>query len=159
MMWMEAWQRVPTGSMPEDDELIAAIIGMPLSFFGVHKRLLMRGWERHSDGLLYHRYLTGQALKMLRERKAWRTRQRHSRDSQAVDYLPVTVESRADVDLTLTKKRTSTAAPVDKSAAATTWAEHWKAQGKAFGIEAKQGESTGDYCRRAQAFAKEKAAK
>lgn len=38
----------------------------------------------------------------------------------------------------------------------TTWTEHWKAKGKAFGIEAKPGESDGDYCRRVQAFAKDR---
>lgn len=56
-------------------------------------------------------------------------------------------------------KRTSTTAPVDNSGdnsakKAATWTEYWKAQGKASGIEPKQGESTGDYCRRVQAFAK-----
>jgi hypothetical protein len=37
-----------------------------------------------------------------------------------------------------------------------TWAEHWTAQGKAFGIIPKQGETTGDYCRRVIAMEKSK---
>lgn len=57
------------------------------------------------------------------------------------------------------QKRTSTTAPGDNSGdnsatKAATWTEYWKAQGTAFGIETKQGESTGDYCRRVQASAK-----
>lgn len=61
------------------------------------------------------------------------------------------------VGVEVDKKRTSTAVPVDKSepAKAQTWAEHWKAEGKAFGIEPLQGEKAGDYCRRIQAWAKE----
>jgi hypothetical protein len=34
------------------------------------------------------------------------------------------------------------------------WAENWLAQGKALGIQAKHGESEGDYCRRVQEFSK-----
>jgi hypothetical protein len=37
------------------------------------------------------------------------------------------------------------------------WAEHWTAQGKAFGINAKPGETTGDYCKRVISLIKAKA--
>lgn len=46
--------------------------------------------------------------------------------------------------------------PVDNLATAKTWTDYWTSKGKAFGIEAKAGESKGDYCRRIQAFAKAK---
>jgi len=88
--------------------------------------------------------------------------------------LPVTLPVRNEdvllgvgvgVGVEVSQKRTSTASPVDnfqpvdksahrETAKALTWAEHWKAQGKAFGIEAKQGEASGDDCRRVQEFAK-----
>lgn len=52
--------------------------------------------------------------------------------------------------------------PVDNSTAAATtkpktWAQFWKAQGAAFGIKPIQGETEGEYCRRVQSIAKEKA--
>ena len=56
------------------------------------------------------------------------------------------------------QKRSSAAQPVDNfPPKSRSWSEHWKAQGKAFGIDPKPGESDGDYCRRVQAFAKSKA--
>jgi hypothetical protein len=44
-------------------------------------------------------------------------------------------------------KRTSTEA-VDKLSSGVTWAEFWTAKGKALGINARKGETEGDYCRR-----------
>lgn len=60
------------------------------------------------------------------------------------------------VEVGVDKKRTSTAAPVDKSASkpTITWTQHWTSQGKALGIEAHPGESNGDYCRRVQQLVK-----
>lgn len=56
------------------------------------------------------------------------------------------------------QKRSSAAQPVDNfPPKSRSWADHWKARGKAFGIDPKPGESDGDYCRRVQAFAKAKA--
>ncbi len=137
MMWMQAWMRVPTGTMPNDDELVGAIIGMPLSFFNVHKRLLMRGWVRHSDDLLYHRYLTAQVLRMLRERREWRSRQNRARTTQNIDSNNVTKESLPDVDLTVTKKGTSTVQPVDKS----TYKSIVQGMAESFGMKPKNGET------------------
>ncbi len=63
------------------------------------------------------------------------------------------------VGVGVNQKRSSQTSPVDNSVdnstpKASTWTEYWTAKGRAFGIETKQGESTGDYCRRVQAFAK-----
>jgi len=62
------------------------------------------------------------------------------------------------------KKKQFGKAPVDnfpergeiENAKSESWAEHWTAQGKAFGIIPKQGETTGDYCRRVIAMEKAK---
>jgi hypothetical protein len=62
------------------------------------------------------------------------------------------------------KKKQFGKAPVDnfpehgeiENAKSESWAEHWTAQGKAFGIIPKQGETTGDYCRRVIAMEKSK---
>ena len=44
--------------------------------------------------------------------------------------------------------------PVDNSKAMRSWAEHWKAKGKALGMNPHPGESEGAYCRRVQDHAK-----
>jgi len=74
--------------------------------------------------------------------------------------LPVTSPERnGDVSLGVgvrgLKNEVRTPQPVDNfPKAKRSWAEHWKAQGKAFGINPNPGESEGDYCRRVQEFAK-----
>lgn len=104
MLWFEAWQQRPVASLPDDDEEIAAIIGMPMSLFALHRKILMRGWTRHDDGRLYHKILTDLALTMVRERKAYITRQ--NRHRQPVELPAVTRDntvtppvSHADVDV------------------------------------------------------------
>jgi hypothetical protein len=62
MLWHTAWQQVPAGSFSDDDRVIAAKIGMDYRLFVAHKDILMRGWERYSDGRLYHPVLVEQVL-------------------------------------------------------------------------------------------------
>ena len=77
MVWMEAWESVPVGTYPaDDDEMIAARIGMDQHEFEVRRKTLMRGWYRCSDGNLYHPYLGGMIAKMLGKRVASKERQR-----------------------------------------------------------------------------------
>lgn len=83
MLWLEAWNSVPVGTYPaDDDEMIAARIGMDYDEFTRARRHLMRGWVRHSNGLLYHSYITDCVLRMVSRRKntasrvnRWRNRQ------------------------------------------------------------------------------------
>lgn len=74
MLWMTAWKQVPCGSLPDDDELIAVRIGMPLDMFQASKHRLLRGWWRADDGRLYHRVLTERVLDMLAKKEKERVR-------------------------------------------------------------------------------------
>lgn len=83
LLWMTAWEQTPVASLPDDDMLIAARIGMPIDAFAQAKGVLLRGWALADDGRLYHRTLTELVLAMEerkqkeRERKAgYRARQR-----------------------------------------------------------------------------------
>jgi len=77
MVWMESWESVPVGTYPaDDDEMIAARIGMDQHEFEVRRKMLMRGWYRCSDGNLYHPHISEMILKMLSKRVATRERQR-----------------------------------------------------------------------------------
>lgn len=72
-------------------------------------------------------------------------------------------DARSEAVAVAVLKKSSSVEPVDNSAQqstdnAVTWAEHWKAKGKALGIESKPGESTRAYCDRVIAACKPKSA-
>lgn len=82
MLWAVAWEQVPCGSLPSDDELIAARLGLDLESFMTMKRVLLRGWWLAEDGRFYHDVMVSRVSAMLekkdkdRARKAgWRSRQ------------------------------------------------------------------------------------
>jgi hypothetical protein len=68
MLWMTAWDQVPCGSLPDNDELIAVRIGMPLDMYMASKERLLRGWWKADDGRLYHHTMTERVLDMLEKR-------------------------------------------------------------------------------------------
>ncbi|TJY59420.1 DUF1376 domain-containing protein [Sinimarinibacterium sp. CAU 1509] len=69
MLLMVAWEQTPCGSLPDNDELIAVRIGMPLETFTAAKKVLLRGWHKAADGRLYHRTLTEHVLEMIGRRR------------------------------------------------------------------------------------------
>lgn len=74
MLWMTAWEQTPCGSLPDDDELIAARIGMPLDQFQAARARLLRGWWQADDGRLYHDTMTERVLEMIERRDGERNR-------------------------------------------------------------------------------------
>ncbi len=69
MLWMTAWRQVPSGSMPNDEEVVAALIGMPPKLWSKHRKAMMRGWSLADDGLLYHPTVSARVLEMLDYRR------------------------------------------------------------------------------------------
>ena len=94
MLWAMSWRSTPTGSLPDDDRLIAARIGMPLAMFQTHRETLLRGWIRHADGRLYHDVITVQVATMLDVRRgdAKRAAKNRAEKNQA-DTVKVRAES------------------------------------------------------------------
>ncbi|MEB2544300.1 hypothetical protein [Burkholderia cenocepacia] len=80
MLWMTAWEQTPCGSLPDDDELIAARIGMDLEQFQSSKKRLMRGWWVAEDGRLYHNTMVERVLEMLETRDKERARKAGQRE-------------------------------------------------------------------------------
>lgn len=68
MVWIESWTQFPAGSMPDDDNVIAARIGMSKAEFEDCKDVLMRGWWKASDGRLYHPVITEQVVDMVKRK-------------------------------------------------------------------------------------------
>jgi hypothetical protein len=109
MLWLESWNQIPAGSYPDDDEYIAAILGIDQEYFNGHRKTIMRGWVRYSDGRLYHPYITEQVLEMLENRRSSALRQRRFRDNKRIesesnalltgDNALVTGQSHAEVEV------------------------------------------------------------
>jgi hypothetical protein len=94
-LWVESWRSIPVGTFDDDDELIAARIMMPEALFQAHRKTLMRGWVRHSDGLLYHPVITELVINLVtwrdreRDRKrAYRERMSRGTDAGQVGQIP-----------------------------------------------------------------------
>ena len=68
-LWFRAWQRTPCGTLPSQDALIAAVIGMHVEEFFAHRSVLLRGWVKHRDGLLYHRVIIEMVWHMMGKRR------------------------------------------------------------------------------------------
>lgn len=92
MQWMTAWRQVPCGSLPNDDEIIAALIGMPAELWEKHRKVLMRGWVDGNDGRLYHATVSVRVLEMLdyRSKQAKRVAdfKIRQREQHAANALP-----------------------------------------------------------------------
>jgi hypothetical protein len=91
-IWMESWFSVPVGSMPAERRLFSRRIGCKVAFLDAHAEILMRGWELHSDGLLYHSFIVGQVLAMIAKRtksrekvSEWR-KKRRDQDGDVTSY-------------------------------------------------------------------------
>jgi len=82
MMWHVGWQQKPAGSFSNNDEVIAAKIGMDIRTFRGNREVLMRGWELHSDGRLYHPVIVDQVLAYLDKAERERIKKANYRDRQ-----------------------------------------------------------------------------
>lgn len=91
LLWSEAWQQTPCGSLADDDELIALLIDMPAPAFAKHRAVLMRGWWKADDGRLYHDTITERVLAMLAKR-AKDAKRAADRRGRADDHPPTPPE-------------------------------------------------------------------
>jgi len=83
MLWATAWEQTPCGSLPNDDELIAARIGMPIKLFAKHRAVLMRKWWPADDGRLYHAVLVQRVIEMMKTRRSESDRKAAARAREA----------------------------------------------------------------------------
>jgi uncharacterized protein YdaU (DUF1376 family) len=110
MLWMVAWEQTPCGSMPTDDLLVAAKIGMTPKAFAKAKPALMRGWWRADDGRLYHKVIAERVSEMLAFRKKDKARKQTPKGAN-VDSTGIPPDSTTTPD---TGTRTSNSLPVGK---------------------------------------------
>lgn len=85
MLWLTAWRQVPCGSMPADEQVIAAKIGMPPKAWAKHRATLMRGWWKADDGRMYHPTLAARVEEMMKRRRSDSDRQHAKRLREAAE--------------------------------------------------------------------------
>lgn len=113
LLWAEAWEQTPCGSLPNDDELLGLLLGLEPEEFAKHKPVLLRGWWLADDGRLYHDTITERVQDMLKARAANAKRvaghKAKKRDSGSGNALPpdrTTITDPGSYD-TRTRTRTS----------------------------------------------------
>jgi len=72
LLWCASWHQVPAASLPDDDDELANICGYSRARreWSKVRAGALRGWERCSDGRLYHRAVAGKALEAWIEKLA-----------------------------------------------------------------------------------------
>lgn len=177
MLWWRSWRQLPTGTLPDDDAVIAAHIGMDPAAFKKGRATLMRGWWKAQDGKLYHPVLSELVNERLAEREAWRKRQTRTRhvtgDSSVSHDIPIVSHGHAGAgagagggaipisNVVQNPPRDASTPPhphnaVDKiHKSKGNGAERWDkaeqtidAKGREIGLAAKPGESYFDYTQR-----------
>lgn len=96
MMWFAAWRQVPCGSLPGDEQVIAAKLGMPPKAWAKHRAVLLRGWSLADDGRMYHVTMTQRVIEMMTRRRSDSDRQAARRRREAEEAARQAAESRAD---------------------------------------------------------------
>ena len=112
MLWLTAWEQRPVGSLPNNHEVTAALIGMDRRIFAAHADILLRGWRLHADSRLYHPVITEHVLRMVEKRV--KDRERVSR-WRACNALP-TRDQRVSTTPTPTPTPKEDTHPADESA-------------------------------------------
>ena len=100
MVWIESWTQVPCGTLPDDDTVIAARIGMPLPEFKASKEVLMRGWWKANDGRLYHPVITEQVTAMVAKKARHAEVQANSRKKKREGATTDSEEPETDGEVT-----------------------------------------------------------
>ena len=68
-LWLLAWRQVPCGSLPAEEDVISALLGMLPKAWAKHRRVLLRGWYGAEDGRMYHPTITARVLEMMERRR------------------------------------------------------------------------------------------
>lgn len=88
MLWSASWLQFPCGSLPASDESIALRIGQTPQWFRAHRHILMRGWQLHADGRLYHSQITAMVLHMTGKRRCEVVKKQRQRKQALESNVP-----------------------------------------------------------------------
>jgi len=63
LLWCRAWLNRPHASLPDNDKILASYAGMPLPKWRKVRDMALRGFQKCSDGRLYHPLLAADAVR------------------------------------------------------------------------------------------------
>lgn len=96
MLWATAWQQVPCGSMPSEDALIVARLGIAPKLFAKARAVLLRGWWLAEDQRLYHDTIASRVHDMLGRKDGERQRKAEYRARKEAELKLAEANARAD---------------------------------------------------------------
>jgi hypothetical protein len=77
MSWCASWHQVPASSLPDNDAILARLMGFGRDLKGwkkVREAGGLRGWKLHSDGRLYHPVVAEKALEAMGQKSRAKTK-------------------------------------------------------------------------------------
>lgn len=80
LLWSASWLQVPAASLPDDDLRLAKLLGMEAKAWRKVKLAALRGWEKCSDGRLYHSVVAEKACEAWAERLKYRDKRDKDRE-------------------------------------------------------------------------------
>lgn len=80
-----AWQQVPAGSLPDDDVLLARLLGLGQARWSRLRSEAMKAWKKHADGRLYSAALAETVNKTLAKSRKQSSNARKRRPQQATE--------------------------------------------------------------------------
>lgn len=104
LTWCAAFHQVPAGSLPDDDATLAYLVRLGRdvrTWRRMREKGAMRGWEKHSDGRLYHPVVTKTVLQLLGKSRAGRIAaeaKKARQNSQAVEMTETGRNDRSTVE-------------------------------------------------------------
>lgn len=78
MLWCRAWKQKPSGSLPNEDRILASFSGAGRRWPRV-REMALHGFVLCSDGRLYHRFLCDQVLRAKEKQDTYRSRRETDR--------------------------------------------------------------------------------
>jgi len=63
VLWCRAWKQRPAASLPDDDRILASFAMVPLAKWKRLRPMALRGFVKCSDGRLYHKVLSADAVR------------------------------------------------------------------------------------------------
>ena len=80
LLWSRAWKQRPAASLPDDERVIAAFAKLPVQRFRKIRSEVLRGFVKCSDGRLYHRTLSVEAIGAFERKMAFRKKRETDAD-------------------------------------------------------------------------------
>ena len=76
LAWCAAWHQMPAGSLPDDDRLLARLLGFGRDVTGWQtvREMALHGFTKCSDGRLYHPVVCEKALEAWNKKAGYRAR-------------------------------------------------------------------------------------